>query len=295
MKKLEERGIHLEWIWLLETSQLANFSDSNLHLGVIVQPKCKWLNDIPNMIRANIPLWFLWNDPEDFSKSLIIYSKCCPTRDEVRVARPQQQVVRNAPDIFGQTFSGGDWTSYPTDVLPLLPAPAGALPLPASNEQFPKPDPFSGQRRGETMKEFFDRCAMRHVLIEQRESPAEKTSWLDHEWAACDQRCPGRGACVQCFTWDEVDRFMMQTYLVHGAIKDNWGSYAPSQRRYDSLYNKWDLAIVFDPEASVEDDDEDKEDNFMILQSDTPPPLPPYPPSPSPPHAIFTNDINTTY
>jgi hypothetical protein len=294
VKRLEERGIHPEWIQLLEASQLADFSDSNLRLGVIIRPKCEWLNDIPNMIRANVPLWFLWDDPEDFSKSLMIYSKYCPTRDEVRAAKLQQRVTANAPDVFGQTFPGGDWTSVPTDPLPLPPAPAGAPPPPASNERFPKPDQFGGQRRGETMKEFFDRRAARHVLIEQRESPAERTSRLDRERAARDQRCPGRGASVRCFTWDEVDGFMMRTYLVRGAIEDNWGSYAPSQRRYDSFYNEWDLAIIFDPEASVEDD-EDEEDDFMIFRSDTPPPPPPYPPSPSPPHAIFTNDINTTY
>lgn len=284
VQRLEERGIHPEWIQSLKASQLADFSNTNLRLGVIIRPKCEWLKDIPNMIRANVPLWFLWDDPKDFSDSLLIYNKYCPTRAEVQAAYLQQQGMANPPDMSGRSF-------------PLAPAPTDApLQPPPSNEQFPKPDPFSGQRRGETMEEFFVRRATRHVLMEQRESLAERTSRLDRERAAQDQHRPGRGASARCFTWEEVDGFMMRTYLVRGAIEDNWSTYGPSQRRYDSFYNEWDLATSFDPEASAEDDeDEDDDDDFMILRSDTPPPPPPYPPSPSPPHAIFTNDINTTY
>ena len=283
VKRLEGQGIHPEWIQSLKTSQLADFSDTNPRLGMIIQPNFIWLQYIPNMIRANVPLWFLWDHPKDFINSPMIYEKYCPTKAEVHAA--QLQRTTNA----SQTSPNEDWHPMSADESANDP-----LPSQPSSMQFPNPDPFGGQKRGETMDQFFARRAARHVLMEQNESPAERRSRLDRERAARNQHLPGRGARVKCFIWEEVDGFMIRTYLVRAAIDDTWASYAPSQRRYDSFYNEWDLAIEFNPGANAEDD-EDDEDDHMIFRPDTPPPPPPYPPSPPPPHVIFANDITTTY
>jgi hypothetical protein len=282
VSKLEEKNIHPEWIQMLKTSQLADFSVDNKRVGVIVQHNCTWRNRIPNMIRANVPLWFLWNDPTHFSDLPWLYKQCCPTREEVNEARLSAQWREEAKNVASTQY---DSTVHDDST-------AASLPI---NEQFPKPDPFSGQKRGETMDEFFARQAARHVLMESNESAAERRSRLDRERAARDHHCPGRGASTRCFTWEEIDGFMMRTYLVRSAVEDCWDSYTNSQRRFDSFYNEWDLAIEFDPDASVDDDQYEHDVDDMFIRSDTPPPPPPYPPSPSPPTAIFTNDITATY
>src|SRR6202050_1701049 len=151
------------------------------------------------MIRANVPLWFLWNNPKDFSKSPSICSKYCPTNNEVREAKwqNQQPVAPNTAQLFNQTITDGDSTPVPADEPPPMPPSnkrtplrTNVLPLPLpSNEQFPKPDPVSGQRRGETMEQFFARRAARHVLMERNENPTERRSRLDRERAACNHHC----------------------------------------------------------------------------------------------------------
>jgi hypothetical protein len=81
------------------------------------------MEGIPKMILANVPLWFLWDNPNYFLDSPWIYKNYCPTRHEVHCAQQQQQqMVANADDL--------------NLVLTLLPS---------------KPDLFSGQKRGETM------------------------------------------------------------------------------------------------------------------------------------------------
>jgi hypothetical protein len=277
--KLMEKGIHPEWVQLLKGSQLADFSKSNERLGAIIQPDCKWLNRIPNMIRGNVPLYFLWDYPSDFSHIKWLYDKYCPTSAEVREAR-----LRAKQPSWGDILNAGSIThDQQNDDSTLVPDQQP----PPSNEQFPKPDQFSGQRRGETMDDFFARRAARHAQIEATEKLDDRRSRLDRARAAENHHIPGRGG-ARCFVWEEIDGFMMRTYLVRSAVEDRWGCFANSQRRYDSFYNEWDLAAEFDPDARADDDDDD-----MILHPQTPPP-PPYPPSPGPPQ-IFVNDISTTY
>jgi hypothetical protein len=71
---------------------------------------------------------------------------------------------------------------------------------------------------------------------------------------------PGRSG-AKCFTWEEVDAYMLQTYLIRSAVEDCWNSYTNSQRRFDAFHNEWDLAIAFDPGAVAVDDNDDDDDD----------------------------------
>ena len=185
--KLEEAGIHPEWVEQLRTSQLADFSGSNERVGVIVQPKCVWLNRIPRMIKAGVPLWFVWDDPTDFSNTPV--AKYCPTRAEVQAARHAgqwQEVQRGLTSVSNNSTALPDDSTFVPDDSTLVPDDSTLVPdtpsqpLATSDERFPRPDPLSSQRRGETMDQFFERRAGRHVLMERSESPAERRSQLDH-------------------------------------------------------------------------------------------------------------------
>jgi hypothetical protein len=306
--KLEEMGVHPEWVQLLKSSQLADFSESNKRLGVIIQPNCKWLNRIPNMIRANVPLYFLWDDPNDFASTPWFYKKYCPTLQEVRHAQTRERLRGQPPsweDISVTALVADDQTSDPTlvpddathapDDVTLVPDIPPQQP-PPSNEP-PIPDQFSGQKRGETMDQFFARRVERHARMAATETSAERISRLDREQMAQRHRIPGRGG-ARCFTWEEVDGFMMRTYLVRSAVENCWGSYTNSQRRYDGFYNEWDLATEFDPGVVALDDDDDDDDDdvhYMPAQQRTPSPPPPYPPSSPAPPQLFVDDITTTY
>jgi hypothetical protein len=294
--KLEEVGIHPEWVEQLRTSQLADFSDTNERVGVIIQPNCVWLNRIPKMIKAGVPLWFLWDQPGDFTNTLV--AKYRPTLAEVQAARRTgswQEVPRVLASVSDDSTTLPDDSTFVPDDSSLVPD-TPSQPSATSQERFPKPDPLSGQKRGETMDQFFDRRAARHALMEKSESPAERRSRLDRARAAEQHRCPGR-AGPRCFTWEDVDGCLMRTHLVRAAVEDDWVNYTNSQRKYDSFYNEWDLATAFDPGASVDDDDDDDDPDDFSFRPDTPPPPPPYPPSspPPPPHEIFSQDISAVY
>jgi hypothetical protein len=53
---LQAKGLRPEWVKMLETSQLADFSESNKRVGVFVQPTCGYLRYIDHMMRAHVPI-----------------------------------------------------------------------------------------------------------------------------------------------------------------------------------------------------------------------------------------------
>ena len=84
---LRAKGLHPEWVNMLETSQLADFSEYNKRVGVFVLPTCKYLQDIDKMLRANVPIWFCWDNRVDFRHNDFVYQRYCPTTEEVRRAQ----------------------------------------------------------------------------------------------------------------------------------------------------------------------------------------------------------------
>src|SRR6202040_3788085 len=261
------------------------------------------------MIKTGVPLWFVGDHPNHFSNTLV--AKYRPMHAEVQAAwrtgqwqevpRALTSVSDNSTALLDHpTFVPDDSTLVPDDstLVPddstfvpddsTLVPDTPSQPLATSDERFPTPDPLSGQRRRETMDQFFERRAARHALMESSESLAERRSRLDRARAAEQHRCPGR-AGPRGFTWEDVDGRLMRTHLVRAAEEDDWCNYTNSQRRYDSFFNEWDLATSFDPGASVEDDDDDM-DGFPFRPDPSPPP-----PPPPPPHVMFSQDISAVY
>jgi hypothetical protein len=201
--KIEEMGIHEERVHLLKDSQLAKFSAFNERVGVIIQPNCTWLNHFSRLVQANVPVYILWDSPGAYFDTKWFQKKYCPTLEEVK----EVQLVgylRNASwgDISNSGGAENDNSTLAPDDSTLVP-----------DQQPPTPDQVSGQRRGETMDQFFPRPAARREQMEATEMPVNKRSRLDREQAAASHHLSGRGG-ARCFTWEEVDGFMMRTYLI---------------------------------------------------------------------------------
>ena len=341
---LRAKGLHPEWVNMLETSQLADFSEYNKRVGVFVLPTCKYLQDIDKMLRANVPIWFCWDNRVDFRHNDFVYQRYCPTTEEVRRARciaPEERqegvdtssqaltdAVNNSSSITHVastvtevtrddsaaannrsvvacdasstvTYNLSTVTSDPS----LLAGPSTLIhgspsQQPQSETQYPKPDQFSDQRRGETMEQFFERRAARQAKMENKEGTVAKQARLDRELVAQLQRCPGLRSSARVFMWEEVDGFFMRTHVIKAAVEDHWGDYTPSQRRYNSFFNEWDLAIQFDPGVVADGDNDDgsDHDDFYGVRPTTPlDPPPPYSTSLPPPNVVFTDDLATTY
>jgi hypothetical protein len=84
--KLHELGLHPEWVSMLKHSQLADFSEYNKRVRVLVLLTCKYLHNIPRMLCANVPVWFCWDDPHDFIHDSFIYNLFCPMQQQVTLS-----------------------------------------------------------------------------------------------------------------------------------------------------------------------------------------------------------------
>jgi hypothetical protein len=191
--KLIERGIHPEWVEMLKTSQLADFSEANQRVGVIIHPNCNFLNRISCMVRANVPVWILWDDPAHYSTEWF-YKEYCPIAAEVREARTDAQWRQAAREtmeaLSNRAIQRDDATSDVTLVPDDSTLVANVAPSPPQNEP-PMPDSFSGQRRGETMDQFFERRRARNALIETNERPGDRIARLARMEAAERHSRPG--------------------------------------------------------------------------------------------------------
>ncbi|EEB89416.1 hypothetical protein MPER_12486 [Moniliophthora perniciosa FA553] len=130
----------------------------------------------------------------------------------------------------------------------------------------------SGQGRLESMAVFFQRRKTAREKALQHEAESVRQSRLQREKNAESQVALGRkGAKV--FYWDELEP---NIWIRVPAGRDNyaliWDDYAPTQRRYDSVSNEWDLCSLFDISAKPEvfDDDhemnEDRDSSFEYMR-----------------------------
>ena len=336
---LRAKGLHPEWVNMLETSQLADFSEHNKRVGVFVLPTCGCLQNIDRMLRANVPVWFFWDNRMDFRNNQLIHQRYCPTTEEVcqaRIIARKNSIVTEATHddstadnsatvtCIGRNDSSTvtcvahdssvtensfviDHLSTVTPNPSLQPGPSTLRHRPQQpqpeNCQYPKPDQFSDQRRGETMDQFFERRTARQAKMENEESMAVKQAWLDRKQEAELQHCPGLRSSARVFVWEDVDGFLMRTHVIKAAVEDHWGDYSPSQWRYNGFFNEWDLAIQFDSGAVADGDDDGYDGDYDFygvptVRPSTPlDPPPPYPTSPPPlaSNVVFTDDVITMY
>ena len=153
-------------------------------------------------------------------------------------------------------------SSLPAASASNLPA-TSASDLPAASAsataQYPPVEPYSGQHPGEDWRAFFARREERDRLRAQKESPQAYQSRLQRIQHAAKGNVPGRkGATV--YVWEDVNGFLVRRAGGRQHYNRIWQDFGPTQRRYDSFRDEWDLCEAFDPHGEQDDDDEDWDD-----------------------------------
>ncbi|KAF8143414.1 hypothetical protein K438DRAFT_1633654 [Mycena galopus ATCC 62051] len=152
--------------------------------------------------------------------------------------------------------------AVPAGPLPAIASYTPTSPLPAPAGPFPSVELYSGQRPGEAMEHFFPRRQQKNEATEARETPQERKSREQRAANAASGEVPGRkGARV--YVWEKSSGHFIRTAGGRTRYEDLWEEYGPSQRKYDSFHNEWDLCEAFGPSGGDREDyewDYDPED-----------------------------------
>ncbi|KAF8126248.1 hypothetical protein K438DRAFT_2001499 [Mycena galopus ATCC 62051] len=152
--------------------------------------------------------------------------------------------------------------AVPAGPLPAIASYTPSSPLPAPAGPFPSVELYSGQRPGEAMEHFFAGRQQKNEATEARETPQERKSREQRAANAASGEVPGRkGARV--YVWEKSSRHFIRTAGGRTRYEDLWEEYGPSQRKYDSFHNEWDLCETFGPSGGDREDyewDYDPED-----------------------------------
>jgi hypothetical protein len=252
--------------------------------------RCQFLDHIPAMIRANVPVWLYWGHVNSIFSPFHWMSKYRPSLDAIKARKMGQETTEM------QQAESAD---------PILLV------------SYPEPERHSGQKRGETWQEFFARREENNARRIARENEVETQRRQNREREAEGHLPPGRHGPV-VFQWHDVDGFRIRTRVFRGCVETMWDGYAKSQRKFDSCRNEWDVCTEFDPDARPDPDpnpdpDDDTSDYYgdandhendgglaYLPRSETPPGPPPYshshttPPSTVPPN-YWSEDLIQVY
>jgi hypothetical protein len=96
----------------------------------------------------------------------------------------------------------------------------------------PPPEPFSGQRHGETWKEYFSRMEKKREQRLAAEPKHARVSRLSREQAKCNHPLPGRGSkapVVWHWQADDETAFCIRTRVSRQMVTDIWEQYTNTQ------------------------------------------------------------------
>ena len=210
----------------------------------------QWLRELPYI--HNAPLWFPYGHITTTTEKLLPIPK--------RFLPPPQSQIN--------LLSG---PPAPTSSL-ALPAPlvtgGTGRSEPAMDATFPEPLRGSGQLRGETWRQFFERRAKQCAQLERTEVKAQKTGRLQRKSqydGASGQVMPSLRSTSKVFYWERVegasDGFRIRTRIDKVQWEDYWRN-RNGQRRYNEFFNEWDICSDFGDDAMRWDDLDDEDDDF---------------------------------
>ncbi|KAJ7732598.1 hypothetical protein DFH07DRAFT_968358 [Mycena maculata] len=156
--------------------------------------------------------------------------------------------------------------SFGSSAPPSLHAPPSADMADSSVPALPFPavERDSGQKQGEDIHAFMERCRLHNEKRAQHESSEARKRHLAQELHASKGGAPGKkGARV--FIWDEEDGgFFIRRVFNRTDAADCWDEFTPNQRIYNSFSNQWDLCTALAPSEEAESDYayNDNEDAF---------------------------------
>ncbi|KAJ3897282.1 hypothetical protein F5879DRAFT_814063 [Lentinula edodes] len=118
--------------------------------------------------------------------------------------------------------------------------------------RYPRLTGGSFPRHNEDIFSFIQRREAHRLKAIASEAASEKQSRLQREENAKRDRPPGRkGARV--YYWDLVEGIRVRTAVGRSNYEDIWERYGPSQRRYDSVADEWEVCTDLDPDGGDSD------------------------------------------
>ncbi|KAK7031254.1 hypothetical protein VNI00_013505 [Paramarasmius palmivorus] len=135
----------------------------------------------------------------------------------------------------------------------------------------PSPAVFQGtsQKQGEDHHQFFQRRNSARQEYLSRETEQKRQARLQREAHAQKDLPPGRRGSV-VFYWAYDSGFRIRTFAGRSNYDYYWSRYSRTQRRYDSVYDEWDVCTDFGEDNESDDDFENEEESFAPIQVDEP-------------------------
>lgn len=270
---LHANGVHPAWVENFAKSDFNDFTNTE-RIGTIVHPGCGWLEEVPMMLRFNIPIWVLWREdaPDDYRSKPGGLKICAffPSHDNIVEKRRQAEVSEEPQqaEVLGtqqttlsiQPASPAPRTSpiLPTSLLRSTPPPNVSAAVP---RMFPRSENGSLQRYGEGFKEFFDRMNESYERAKATETEALRAQRVSRERSATTGGPPGRSG-PRVYVWEEdidFEGYLLRKLVPRSQVPDVWDQYSFQQRRFDGRLNQWDLCFELGPdkEENGYEDDED--------------------------------------
>ncbi|KAH0825657.1 hypothetical protein J3R83DRAFT_11699 [Lanmaoa asiatica] len=255
-------GLSPPMVEMLRESVVAEFQPFSSRVGAVVDVKdLASLAYVHRMAEAKVAVYIYWGICEPYTK---------PKFNRV------PECVEDAYWINGNCYPSETIIKDALFRSPALPPPSSTSTGASLSTQQPSPAPVlvtpppvkgSGQRRGETWREFFARRSQANSVIEQEESVIDRKKREQRTNNAKTCRPPGRkGANV--FQWEELNGHRIRTPIGYNSYQGIWCDYQGAQRRYDAYNDEWDLCTEFDADATL-----DPAEDFDDSDSDDEPPM----------------------
>lgn len=257
VETLLNKGVSPSMVEMLRISPVATFSLSDPRVGTVIDVTDHACLAYARSLCTQVPVYIYWGTCTEFREQYR-RPKFQHVPASVQEAHwintqcyPDPKLLENAINLSGR----------PSTSITVPPGPARVAPPVIKG---------SGQKQGETWREFFARRARAHPTILASESRVDKQKREQRAKNAQAARAPGRkGANV--FYWDEHNGFRVRTPIGYDRYNEKWEDYHGAQRRYDAFKDEWDLCTEFDADAQSECGDEDSDDDPpMVSKSPVP-------------------------
>ena len=230
---LRQSRIHPEWLQLLADSPISDFTSTPQRVGAILNvARCSWIDLVPYMLQANVPIWLYWGTSPNFLQPL--------NAGALRFA-PRAHPQSRAPPLPVITPSQSVGLSTPSQSVG-LPTLSQSVGLPTPSQSVPL---RSQQLPGETWKDFLVRQDLRRKKKLSIENEKQRQAREDCENTAAKRSCPGKkGPTV--YLWVNDNGVWNRTLLTRGEVERDWSGFLNSQMIYNSVDNCWDVCREFD-------------------------------------------------
>ncbi|KAJ7041301.1 hypothetical protein C8F04DRAFT_1177131 [Mycena alexandri] len=131
-------------------------------------------------------------------------------------------------------------------IAPALPSATNLSYVPPATPAtpFPPRPKDSAQKAGESIHAFFSRRKELNKRSIAKESTVERQRRTQREEHARTSRVPSKTCFV--FVWEDNGGHFIRQRVNRAEVEDLWADYPSSQRRYDPIYNEWDVCALFE-------------------------------------------------